>query len=461
MTFRRHLAVLTLLLLIIAFASLSADIETQTREQIREITNNLRENFRQEGHFLNLANSRTRDYSITERIYQLVDFQSDQWMNQEKEDFIYDDQGRLEVMETSIWNYHTEEWDLTPVTYILTWDNNDLLQELVIRYEEGAISFDIAVMTKTYNDNHQLIEISSEVLDDDSQEMVLAITMELHYDANNMIDYAVFTDHEYDEYEIAYITLDNNNRMSEVINEFSEDGENFYPEYREIYEYQPDDQSGYAEVQIFINMLAFELTFRQPTWIARPLFDAQYGYYWDDGWEPDSRFFFTYYPDQQIESFIREYYHDHLDDPWDKWERILYYYDDQAQLEEILCQYHYSEDIGWEDEKRMLITVEDVSDVHDIYVDAVTTRMNNYPNPFNPETTISFDLPVSQNVELTVLNIKGQLVTTLINEFKPAGVHNMVWDGRDNRGNELSSGVYFYRLKGDNTSQTGKMLLLK
>ncbi|MBU0711173.1 T9SS type A sorting domain-containing protein [bacterium] len=86
----------------------------------------------------------------------------------------------------------------------------------------------------------------------------------------------------------------------------------------------------------------------------------------------------------------------------------------------------------------------------------------NYPNPFNPQTTISYQLPVFSEVSLKVYDILGQEVRTLVNENNSAGYHSVVWNGTDNSGRQVSSGVYFYYLKaGDEFSQTKKLLLIK
>jgi hypothetical protein len=85
----------------------------------------------------------------------------------------------------------------------------------------------------------------------------------------------------------------------------------------------------------------------------------------------------------------------------------------------------------------------------------------NYPNPFNPSTEIRFDLPVTTNVRLSIFNIQGQEIRTLINGNMEAGAQHVTWDGTDNSGKNISSGVYFYRISADKFSQTKKMMLLK
>ncbi len=86
---------------------------------------------------------------------------------------------------------------------------------------------------------------------------------------------------------------------------------------------------------------------------------------------------------------------------------------------------------------------------------------NNYPNPFNPTTTISFSIPNDSNVELSIFNIKGQKVKTLVNEMLPAGEHSIIWNGRDSNGNRVSSGMYFYKLKAGDFQKVRKMILIK
>lgn len=85
----------------------------------------------------------------------------------------------------------------------------------------------------------------------------------------------------------------------------------------------------------------------------------------------------------------------------------------------------------------------------------------NHPNPFNPETEISYDLPNDACVNLTILNILGQKVKTLVDEFQDAGHKTVHWNGKDEGGNKVSSGTYFYRIQAGDHSQTKKMVLVK
>jgi len=85
----------------------------------------------------------------------------------------------------------------------------------------------------------------------------------------------------------------------------------------------------------------------------------------------------------------------------------------------------------------------------------------NYPNPFNPATVIMFDVPVRTEVSLKVFNVRGQLVNTLISEELPPGTHHVRWNGTNNDGRPVASGVYFYRMDAEDYQKTQKMILLK
>ncbi len=85
----------------------------------------------------------------------------------------------------------------------------------------------------------------------------------------------------------------------------------------------------------------------------------------------------------------------------------------------------------------------------------------NYPNPFNPTTWIAFDIPSASRTELEIFNVLGARIKTLLNEMKTPGSYSTLWDGTDENGNHVSSGLYFYRLTSSAFSQTRKAMLLR
>jgi len=84
-----------------------------------------------------------------------------------------------------------------------------------------------------------------------------------------------------------------------------------------------------------------------------------------------------------------------------------------------------------------------------------------YPNPFNPTTTIAFDLPEPSRVDLRIYNARGELIDALVTANFPAGKHRLVWRGRDQHGAEVASGIYFLHLSAGSHSARQKLTLVR
>ncbi|MFA7056221.1 MAG: chitobiase/beta-hexosaminidase C-terminal domain-containing protein [Candidatus Cloacimonadales bacterium] len=90
-----------------------------------------------------------------------------------------------------------------------------------------------------------------------------------------------------------------------------------------------------------------------------------------------------------------------------------------------------------------------------------TTLVNVYPNPFNPTTSVSFYMERPENIKINIYNIKGQLITNLLNESFARGFHNVLWNGKDTNGRDCASGVYFFRMETPRDVQIVKGILMK
>jgi hypothetical protein len=117
--------------------------------------------------------------------------------------------------------------------------------------------------------------------------------------------------------------------------------------------------------------------------------------------------------------------------------------------------------VGWLVGENGLVWKTETGGITGINKNAATERPDfilnqNYPNPFNSFTTISFLLPQSKFVELEIFDILGRKITVLVNGIKSAGKHKVEFNG-----NNLSSGIYFYRLKAGNFIETKKLILIK
>ena len=106
------------------------------------------------------------------------------------------------------------------------------------------------------------------------------------------------------------------------------------------------------------------------------------------------------------------------------------------------------------------ITIE-LTNSDDPLIPTNTALIGNYPNPFNPETKIEFSLLETGNVDVVIYNIKGEKVKKLVDGKMTAGFHSAVWNGKDDYGKKVASGIYLYRFKTAEIDQTKKMMLIK
>ncbi len=110
---------------------------------------------------------------------------------------------------------------------------------------------------------------------------------------------------------------------------------------------------------------------------------------------------------------------------------------------------------------RLVSTTTGVAERDASIMPAMFTLEQNYPNPFNPATQIAFQLQSSGLVEMTIYNLLGEKVRTLLSAPMSAGSHTVTWNGRDEQGNSLASGIYLYRLKVGGVEQMKRMALVK
>lgn len=173
-------------------------------------------------------------------------------------------------------------------------------------------------------------------------------------------------------------------------------------------------------------------------------------------WENDSQTQTLYENGNAVEEI-----HQDWQGSWINQERITTTYDVQNRPV-IMIIYDWL-DPAWEEEEQYLFNYESQTGVEN---DGASTpadfQLSNYPNPFNPATTIRVELGGKETVTLTVLDVRGRLVRTLIHDRQMhAGKHEIVWNGRDDSGLAAPSGVYLIRLQGRSRTRTERCLLLK
>lgn len=107
-------------------------------------------------------------------------------------------------------------------------------------------------------------------------------------------------------------------------------------------------------------------------------------------------------------------------------------------------------------------SVQPTTERDDFFIQEIqNVKLSNYPNPFNPSTTISFSIPDENRINLTIYNLKGQKVKTLVNDNLDKGNHSVVWNGKDLNNKPVCSGIYLYKIKAGNKGSVKRMILLK
>jgi hypothetical protein len=176
-------------------------------------------------------------------------------------------------------------------------------------------------------------------------------------------------------------------------------------------------------------------------------------YLWDGSdWLNDLKETYEYDDNNPVTILIEEWFNS----GWTNFELISNTFMGN-DLDEILIQ-------EWLDNGWVNLTLTDYiysMDADDELLPEADFKLNNYPNPFNPQTCIHFGLPYSCRTKLDIYNVKGQLVKTLVNDDMSVGEHFILWDSEDMNGNQVESGIYFYKLETNNTGIVKKMILLR
>jgi hypothetical protein len=128
---------------------------------------------------------------------------------------------------------------------------------------------------------------------------------------------------------------------------------------------------------------------------------------------------------------------------------------------ELTAVYFTSANNGYVVGTGNLLKYGEITPSEDVEISLDVSLLQNYPNPFNPETEISYQVSGVSNVSLSIFDIKGRLIKTLIDDTKQSGTHSVIWTGKDDNDDPVCSGIYFSRLVAGNTILTKRMVLLK
>ena len=400
---------------------------------------------------INTTEYHPRDgYREVERLQQSWNATNEEWINEIRHTSEYLTDDLLSFRYGEIWE--NEEWEFgTKVTYTYS---GVLNTELLVQNNENGNWINALLYSKTYDDYDNLTLES--YFNWENDQWYNQINRSWFYENGNCNLYIIEqinNAQDIDSTRYTYNYDENNNCLSSI--KESKDEEEWQYESREDYYYES-------------NILDY----------------SEFFFFSNGNWLLHSKNSYAYDDDGNILERLLQFW---INEEWANMLRSLFFYDENNN--EILYQKEDFIDNTWEiigsrdklyDEHDNMISATDKSwedgqstlTSRDLYTYEIYTGveehietpslLSNYPNPFNPETTISFSVVQNSDfVNLDVYNIKGQKVKALINEEMDKGKHSIVWSGLDSNNKPVSSGIYLYKISTDNQETVKRMLLLK
>lgn len=473
---RKKILILGMMLIVISTMLAMQNSEFQSRVE-REV----------ERHRQNFANGRTslrnsgianiRSPLLEEIIIQFPDWEEpDTWYNDEKIKIYYDNRDRISELHFHNWDYEEENegyWLDPFVKVTVEWMDGDLIEKMVysVSYwdyeEEDIVWLDMSIYSHYYNDSNQIELVTMEMFDFIEEEWFKDGYVNFFYE-DDMVTNITFNwliDDEWREFERDRVVFeyDQNGRIETIYDEYMED-EEWLIYGMSVVEYHHSDETTYSDVQNFFNQLAMFMNFlwfveRNPFGKA----EMETMYEWD---YEEEEWYYIYRDVKQYNehNYLTAEYFEMYDEYYEEWithDRTLLTYDDDWNVVETLEQWFDNEEELWVNYERTLLSYKTETTVEEHTLSPALVSIGNFPNPFNPETTIVFNIPQNQHVNISIYNVKGQVVRNLADGVFNSGQHKIVWNGKHNDGSSLSSGVYFYRLDTEERSLTGKMMMLK
>ncbi len=444
------LTILVILMISLAVGLFGKQINTLNREQM---TADMIRSMRFVPRPSPVTSSRT--VALTEYVEQ--DYWAE-WDNVRKIAVGYDTDMRIQRLLSSFWNWDGE-WEVSTNEVATYRPDGKPLQ--VIQHEWYGTEWIPGMQVNFSWDGDQLQSILHQLLD--GEEAYTVMTQEFTYnDVTQRLEYitSIMEWLDFREWTIrVYLDWDANGRVDYItLSMFDVDYEAWFPVYKTYMTYHPQDQSNY---QTFMDFLTAQLTFgnhdlNHMSSQIKVIEELEYAMTEEEDWMLESKYEYNYDTNLRLTQVLESWYDS---EEWILTAQEDFAYDGSGNLIEWLFSDVWYESV--DPYHRRLYTYSEVSSNPNNVTNPPTAILNVYPNPFNPQTTIYFDLAKTAEVEIEIYNLKGQKVRSLINEVKTAGKHQIVWNGTNDRGNIMSSGMYFVRMKSGKDIVSRKIILQK
>jgi hypothetical protein len=377
------------------------------------------------------------------------------WVDSRKVLIEYDSHQKPLVLISQLWDSGAELWyDFEDATASYSPQGQPL--QVTTRWWDGTAWLPQSRVEFTWEGN--LLQSIQHLVDDGSEELLMS--QELSYDPQTQrLEYLVSSIAVWDQWWTTRVSFvwDASGRASEISTAMLAEDE-WVPYLKTQVSYRPEDQSNY---QVYYDLLIKQLTFGDYDLYYlsdQILVNEEMEYAMNDAWEWELEGKYEYSYDASL-NMLQSLYLAWDGESWDLNGQEDYSYDEHGN---VLSWTAY--DATWgelEPWMRRLNTYSEVTSNDDNVNPPVGANIRVFPNPFNPQTNIAFELAASSPVSLDIYNLKGQKVRNLISDVRNAGSHQIVFNGKDNSGRDLNSGIYFLRLSTNEGKSISKMILQK
>jgi len=339
--------------------------------------------------------------------------------------------------------------------FTITYNTNNQPSSILISVWYGVERIWVPVTTINYSwDGTRISQISmTDIGSADPMQMT-----EYFYNEQNRIAYHITQwDNEERPVEISKTSYDydaNGRMITSLYQEMVNDTWAFID--RGVFSYIPEDTSTYQD---FVNILIWQWMWHYMElypYTTKLKLDEELYYSWYNSlWYESKKMEHSYNAANKITQSVES----DMMGEWNPVGQIDYSYNAANNLDVLTVSEYFIEDLSPLSRNRY--TYGEVSSSQDGLMPEFSSGIAIFPNPFNPETRISFKVDTRTEVSVQIFNLKGQLIRSLYNGSKPAGDHIMKWDGRDDRGDEAGSGIYIVRLKTSGGVRSARAILLK
>lgn len=401
------------------------------------------------------TSSMQRDMVFTGYLQQ--SFYSD-WENEYALAVTYDEFHRINSMTTKYWDNMQNLW-VFDTNNIFSLRSDGRPEQVILQSWDGIDWLTVGSIDYEYVMNN-VQTITTRVIIDEVLTDIMSLTF-TYTGTSQVLEYIVadflyLDDTQRFSMKIQY-AWDGMGRPSHITSYYQNEEEVWIVDSRTSIFYHPQDTTNYQQ---YLNYVIMQTAYGDydiyPLGYTILVNEETEHYFEDSLWYPSykSQYF---YNDSMSLSQNKEYLW--VNEDWYLDTQHDYSYDENEKMSEWLISYNYEGTLN--PGERRLYTYEEQNSSEDEILSAPVSQLRVFPNPFNPKTNIAFDANKAGDIRVDIYNLKGQKVRTLLNEEKTIGSYQLAWDGKNDKGNMLGSGIYFVRLKTSDSTRSAKLMLLK